>query len=43
MAKTYANWSDILVSMVVAGASDAELKAAIIASRKAIDESKEEK
>lgn len=43
MAKTYGNWSDILVRLVIAGASDAELKAAIIESQKAIDKSKEEK
>ena len=43
MNKVINEWSTLIASMVMAGASDNELKAAIIESRKAIDKSKEEK
>lgn len=43
MNKVINEWSALIASMVVDGASDNGLKAAIIESRKAIDKSKEGK
>ena len=43
MNKVINEWSTLIARMVMAGASDNDLKSAIIESQKAIDKSKEEK
>ena len=43
MNKVINEWATLIAGMVIAGASDNELKAAIIESKKAIDKLKEEK